>query len=64
MISNIFEHILELFSFLGPRKPIEYKTPKSDKEAFKQDAKAIAGDFKQVGEDLKLTAENFLSKYK
>ena len=64
MSSNIFEHILELFSFLEQRKPIEYKSPKNDKEAFKQDAKEIAGDFKQVGEDLKLTAENFLSKYK
>ena len=61
MISNIFEHILELFIF---PKPIKYKSPKDDKEAFKEDAKAIAGDFKQVGEDLKLTAENFLSKYK
>lgn len=64
MISNIFEHILELFSFFGPRKPIDCKTPESDKEAFKQDAKAIAEDFKQVSNDLKLTAENFLSKYK
>ena len=64
MISNIFKHILELFSFLGPRKPLEYKGPKSDKEAFKQDAKAIVGDFKQVSQDLKLTAENFLSKHK
>lgn len=57
MISNIFEHILELFSFLEPRKPLEYEGPK-------EDAKAIQSDFEQVGEDLKLTAENFLSKYK
>ena len=41
MSSNIFEHILELFSFLEQRKPIEYKSPKNDKEAFKQDAKEI-----------------------
>ena len=64
MISNIFKHILELFSFLGPRKPFKYKGPEDDKKAFEQDAKAIASDFKQVGKDLKLTAENFLSKYK
>jgi hypothetical protein len=57
MISNIFKHILELFSFLGPRKPLEYKGPE-------EDAKAIKSDFEQVGKDLKLTAENFLSKYK
>ena len=61
MINNIFKHILELFSF---PKPTKYKSPKDDKETFKEDAKAIAGDFKQVGEDLRLTAENFLSKYK
>ena len=56
MISNIFKHILELFSFLGPRKPFEYKGPEEDK-------KAIQSDFEQISKDLKLTAENFLSKY-
>ena len=61
MISNIFEHILELFSF---PKPIKYKSPKDDKENFKEDAKAIAGDFKQVGKDLGLAKEEFLAKYK
>lgn len=61
MINNIFKHILELFTF---PKPPKYKPPKDDKEAFKQDAKAIAGDFEQVSEDLKLTTGNFLSKYK
>lgn len=61
MISNIFKHILQLFTF---PKPPKYKSPKDDKKAFKQDAKAIASDFEQVGKDLKLTAENFLSKYK
>ena len=57
MISNIFKHILELFSFLGPRKPLVYKGPEEDK-------KAIQSDFEQVAKDLNLTAENFLSKYK
>ena len=61
MINNIFEHMLQLFSF---PKPPKYKSPKDDKKAFEQDAKAIAGDFEQVGKDLKLTTENFLSKYK
>ena len=61
MISNIFKHILQIFTF---SKPPKYKSLKDDKEAFKQDAKAIASDFEQVGKDLKLTAENFLSKYK
>lgn len=61
MINDLFKHMLQLFTF---PKPLEYKSPKNDKEAFKENAKAIAGDFKQVGEDLKLTAENFLSKYK
>ena len=61
MINNIFEHILQLFTF---PKPPKYKSPKDDKEAFKQDAKAIAGDFEQVNKDLNLTAEYFLSKYK
>lgn len=57
MITNIFKHILELFSFLGPRKPLEYKGPEEDK-------KAIQSDFEQVSKDLKLTAGKFLSKYK
>lgn len=61
MINNIFKHILKLFTF---SKPPKYKSPKDDKEAFKQDAKAITSDFEQVDKDLKLTAENFLSKYK
>lgn len=57
MISNIFKHILELFSFLGPRKPLEYKGPEEDK-------KAIQSDFEQVAKDLGLAKENFLAKYK
>ena len=57
MISNIFEHILELFSFLGPRKPLEYKGPEEDK-------KAIQSDFEQVAKDLGLAKEDFLAKYK
>lgn len=57
MISNIFKHILELFSFLGPRKPFEYKGPKEDK-------KAIQSNFEQVAKDLGLAKEDFLSKYK
>lgn len=57
MISNIFKHILELFSFLGPRKLLEYKGPEEDK-------KAIQSDFEQVAKDLGLAKEDFLSKYK
>ena len=57
MISNIFKHILELFSFLGPRKPLEYKDPEEDK-------KAIQSDFEQVAKDLGLAKEDFLAKYK
>lgn len=57
MISNIFKHILELFSFLGPRKPFEYKGPKEDK-------KAIQSNFEQVAKDLGLAKEDFLAKYK
>mgnify|MGYP000591141679 FL=1 len=57
MISNIFKHILELFSFLGPRKPLEYKGPEEDK-------KAIQSDFEQVAKDLGLAKEDFLAKYK
>ena len=57
MISNIFEHILELFSFLGPRKPLVYKGPEEDK-------KAIQSDFEQVAKDLDLAKEDFLAKYK
>ena len=57
MISNIFKHILELFSFLGPRKPFEYKGPEGDK-------KAIQSDFEQVAKDLGLAKEDFLAKYK
>lgn len=57
MISNIFKHILELFSFLGPRKPLEYKGPD-------EDAKAIQSDFEQVAKDLGLAKEDFLAKYK
>ncbi len=57
MTSNIFKHILELFSFLGPRKPLEYKGPEEDK-------KAIQSDFEQVAKDLGLAKENFLAKYK
>lgn len=57
MISNIFKHILELFSFLGPRKPLEYKGPEEDK-------KAIQSDFEQVAKDLDLAKEDFLAKYK
>jgi hypothetical protein len=57
MISNIFKHILGLFSFLGPRKPLEYKGPEEDK-------KAIQSDFEQVAKDLGLAKEDFLDKYK
>lgn len=57
MISNIFKHILELFSFLGPRKPLEYKGPEEDK-------KAIQSDFEQVAKGLGLAKEDFLDKYK
>ena len=57
MISNIFKHILELFSFLGPKKPFEYKGPEEDK-------KAIQSDFEQVGKDLQIAKEDFLAKYK
>lgn len=57
MVSNIFKHILELFSFLGPRKPLEYKGPEEDK-------KAIQSDFEQVAKDLGLAKEDFLAKYK
>ena len=57
MISNIFKHILELFSFLGPRKPFEYKGPEEDK-------KTIQSDFEQVAKDLGLAKEDFLAKYK
>ena len=57
MISNIFKHNLELFSFLGPRKPFEYKGPEEDK-------KAIQSDFEQVAKDLGLAKEDFLAKYK
>ena len=57
MISNIFKHILKLFSFLGPRKPFEYKGPEEDK-------KAIQSDFEQVAKDLGLAKEDFLAKYK
>lgn len=57
MITNIFKHILELFSFLGPRKPFEYKSPEEDK-------KAIQSDFEQVAKDLGLAKEDFLAKYK
>lgn len=57
MINNIFKHILELFSFLGPRKSLEYKGPE-------EDAKAIKSDFEQVAKDLELAKEDFLAKYK
>ena len=57
MISNLFKHILELFSFLGPRKLLEYKGPEEDK-------KAIQSDFEQVAKDLGLAKEDFLAKYK
>ena len=57
MINNIFKHILELFSFLGPKKPLEYKGPEEDK-------KAIQSDFEQVGKDLQVAKEDFLAKYK
>lgn len=57
MISNIFKHILELFSFLGPKKSFEYKGPEEDK-------KAIQSDFEQVAKDLGLAKEDFLAKYK
>lgn len=57
MISNIFKHILELFSFFGPRKPFEYKGPEEDKNA-------IQSDFEQVGKDLQIAKEDFLAKYK
>lgn len=57
MISNIFKHILELFSFLGPRKLLKYKGPEEDK-------KAIQSDFEQVAKDLGLAKEDFLAKYK
>lgn len=57
MINNIFEHILKLFSFLGPRKPFEYKSPEEDK-------KAIQSDFEQVAKDSGLAKEDFLAKYK
>ena len=57
MISNIFKHILELFSFFGPRKPLGYKSPE-------EDIKAIQSDFEQVGKDLQVAKENFLAKYK